>query len=109
MINWVAIVTMPVAIAIGAEIGRRRAEKRGKLRSMLAPNEHRVFALLGGLGAALCVETGSLALSEPTTQHVWYLIASVTFAFAAFATHMVREQNLLRRAYDRLNESDGTS
>jgi hypothetical protein len=85
------------------------AEKREKFRSMLAANEHRVFALLRGLGAALCIETGSLSLSEPTTQHVWCLIASVTYAAAAFPTQIIREKNLLCRAYHRLTESGDTS
>jgi steroid 5-alpha reductase family enzyme len=107
MINFVAIIMIAIGAALGAEYGRRwaEAEEDGRWRSMLSANEYRVYTLLGALGTAFCLETGKLALTEPTTSHVWYLIAAMVPTVAVLAFHMSREQKLLWRELGRLKES----
>lgn len=105
MINFVAIIMIAIAVAIGAEFGRRTAVKNGRWNSLLSLNEYRAYTLLSGLGMAFCLETGKLALKEPTTPHVWYLIAAAAATAAVVAINMSREQSLLRRELGRLKES----
>jgi len=100
MINWFAVVLIAAGAMVGAEIGRRRAEKKGIFVSRLSYAEQRIYTLFGAIGAALFIEVSKLALNQPTEKHVWFLIGVSLLAFTAVTTHFARELKMTRRELD---------
>lgn len=97
MINWITIILVAACAVAGAEIGRRRAEKKGTFVSRLSYMEQRIYGVIGAVGAALFIETSRLALSEPTEPHVWWLIGASVLVFATIVTQISRELSVTRR------------
>lgn len=80
MINWALVLTVPVAVAVGAEIGRRRLEAAGKIYSFIPRRWYRVLVLLMGAAVVLFFEAARVTLAEPSSANVWLLILSGTAA-----------------------------
>ena len=83
-INWITVVCVAVGMLVGMELGRRRIETRGEIYSFLPRSTHRVLMLGSGLSGILCYEAARVAVSMPTTFHVWMLIFAAAAAFILF-------------------------
>lgn len=80
MINWALVLTVPMAVAVGAEIGRRRLEAAGKIYSFIPRRWHSVLILLMGSAVVLFFEAARVTLAESSSTNVWLLILSGTAA-----------------------------
>ncbi len=76
MINWALVLTVPVAVAVGAEIGRRRLEAAGKIYSFIPRRWYRALMLPMGAAVVLFYEAARVTLGEPSSTNVWLLILS---------------------------------
>lgn len=107
MINWFSMILIVAGVMAGAEIGRRRAEKKGQIVTRLSLSEYRFLNALSALGGVLFIELSRLALNQPSETHVWYVIGSATLAFVSFTVHLTRELNATKRELEELQASAG--
>lgn len=85
-INWIMVISVTAGVLGGMELGRRRAEKRGEIYSFLPRSTHRILTLGSGLSGVFFYEAARMAVSMPTTFHVWILIFFAAVAFIIFGS-----------------------
>lgn len=83
-INWMLVVFVAAGCMAGGELGRRRAEKKGETYSFVPRSTKRILDLGSVLSGVLAYEAARVAVSMPTSFHVWMLIFAAGAAFLLF-------------------------
>lgn len=78
MVNWVSVLILPLAVAMGAELGRRRQEAAGKTYSFIPRWIHFALTSLMVAAVVLFFEAASVSLEDPSPSNLWILILSGT-------------------------------
>lgn len=80
MINWILVATIPFAVLLGLEIGRRKQKAKGEIYHLQPHGLYRALNAILAASVALFVEAAIAALNHPSQYHTWLLILSATTA-----------------------------
>ena len=80
MINWLAVALVPLCVALGMELARRKKVAAGDIFSFQPKWVHRTLSYLLTVALVLFVEAARASLAEPSRFHLWILILSTVSA-----------------------------
>ena len=105
MINWIMISMIATGVIAGSEYKLRRSIKVGEFVCFQPLWSYRFLNFFTVIVCLFFLESARISLAAPTTQHVWFLIASVVLAVLALALQSTRELNFANMESDRLKRS----
>ena len=108
-INWMLVVFVTAGCMAGGELGRRRVEKKGETYSFLPRSTKRVLDLGSVLSGVLTYEAARVAVSMPTSFHVWMLIFAAVPAFILFGISNGLELKAAKALLDSSEEGGSTA
>ena len=97
-IDWFLIVMVAIGVVVGTELRRRAVTGEGEIHSFLSPRVYRVAVVLAGLNAGLFYQAAKIAVTMPTTFHVWMLVGVSTAAFVCLLVFTGLEFRMAKRA-----------
>lgn len=97
MINWILVATIPFAVLLGLEIGRRKQKAKGEIYHLQPHWLYRTLNAILAASVALFVEAAIAALNHPSQYHTWLLILSATTAQIAQLIVTVNETRYAKK------------
>ncbi|MCB1506208.1 MAG: hypothetical protein KDJ47_14615 [Hyphomicrobiaceae bacterium] len=78
MINWLTVLIIPLAVALGSDFNRRKQEAAGHIYSFIPRWPHLALTMLMGVSVCLFFEAARVCLNDPSRFNLWFLIVSGT-------------------------------